>query len=483
MKNKDNRGNSPSVVNREDMSNPSQSDSIAMFQAITGGNEARAKQYLQFANWNVELAISNWFERGEQADEEPAAVPPPIMPSTLPEQQPVDDFVGHVPGGLSLQLNKLVRLTPLLSVYAKADNKLLPLKALLAKVKIVGFVADVELSQRFHNQYDHSIEAVYALASSPYLHLYRFQFEHYNAALTNFEVEVDGKVYKGVCKNKTKAKDDYDDAIASGFGAYMVEQGEFIFWSVIDFYAGKKEDIGTVYVGNLLPGKECRLTIRYVMELEADEKYIRFNLPATRTRLLKIDGDEVPIQIVYFLTSSQSSGLGIAVDIRMKSAIKKLKCLSEHKIESNITANSAAVVLRDAQPQGTFNTEYPFYEVGGKEFVLLIKVDKPHEPVSVLEIFEPDTKLGEETANPNRQATETSDGDVIMGTTDDLSRFGPQPGNYVDPLLGAFGPLGAHDPFLDAFGLQPGSFFSVEDFPQPRSGGFIGFDEPPVPCM
>lgn len=45
-------------------------------------------------------------------------------------------------------------------MYSKADNKMLPLKALLAKVKIVGFVADIELSQRFVNQYDYSIEAL-----------------------------------------------------------------------------------------------------------------------------------------------------------------------------------------------------------------------------------------------------------------------------------------------------------------------------------
>ena len=44
--------------------------------------------------------------------------------------------------------------------------------------------------------------------------------------MTNFEVQVGDKVFKGLCKAKDEAINDYDDAIASGHGAYLVEQGE-----------------------------------------------------------------------------------------------------------------------------------------------------------------------------------------------------------------------------------------------------------------
>lgn len=120
----------------------------------------------------------------------------------------------------------------------------------------------------------------------------RFQFEHYNAALTNFEVEVDGKIHKGVCKSKARARDDYDDAIASGFGAYMVEQGSL---KVIYLLTGsvKRQDLCQVSIGNLLAGKECRLSIRYVMELDVEEDSLKFCLPATRTRLQKLEDDKV----------------------------------------------------------------------------------------------------------------------------------------------------------------------------------------------
>lgn len=61
---------------------------------------------MQFANWNVELAVSNWFERGESADANPdafanipAPAPPPLVQQVeVPEE---DEYVGVLPGGMS----------------------------------------------------------------------------------------------------------------------------------------------------------------------------------------------------------------------------------------------------------------------------------------------------------------------------------------------------------------------------------------------
>jgi len=54
---------------------------------------------------------------------------------------------------------------------------------------------------------------------------HRFSFENYNSALTNFEVEVDGKLFKGECKDSKVAKEEFETAKAAGHGAYMVEKG------------------------------------------------------------------------------------------------------------------------------------------------------------------------------------------------------------------------------------------------------------------
>lgn len=46
-------------------------------------------------------------------------------------------------------------------IYSKKDNVLVPLKALFVKAKIVNFIADVEIAQRFVNEQTYPIEAVY----------------------------------------------------------------------------------------------------------------------------------------------------------------------------------------------------------------------------------------------------------------------------------------------------------------------------------
>lgn len=39
------------------------------------------------------------------------------------------------------------------------------------------------------------------------------------------EVEIDDKLYKGECKDVNVAEDEYNDAVASGHGAYMSQKG------------------------------------------------------------------------------------------------------------------------------------------------------------------------------------------------------------------------------------------------------------------
>jgi hypothetical protein len=55
--------------------------------------------------------------------------------------------------------------------------------------------------------------------------LFRFSFENFNSALTNFEVQIGGKIYKGECKDSKVAKQEYEETKAAGHGAYLVEKG------------------------------------------------------------------------------------------------------------------------------------------------------------------------------------------------------------------------------------------------------------------
>jgi len=74
-------------------------------------------------------------------------------------------------------------------------------------------------------------------------------------------------------KKKNDAFNDYDNAISSGKGAYLLEKA-------------KKEGVYKINVGNLPPGKEAILRMKYVTELETEGESIKFSIPCTRTRLV-----------------------------------------------------------------------------------------------------------------------------------------------------------------------------------------------------
>lgn len=52
-----------------------------------------------------------------------------------------------------------------------------------------------------------------------------------------------------------------------------------------------------------------------------------------------------------FFKHTQSSGIAMAIDIKMNSSIKELKSTT-HKIDMDINGERGAVTLKDLQPQG-----------------------------------------------------------------------------------------------------------------------------------
>ena len=68
-------------------------------------------------------------------------------------------------------------------------------------------------------------------------------------------------------KEKEKAKDAYDDAVASGGGAFLLEQD------------AERPNVFSVNVGNLPPKKECVVSLTYVTEAEVDGDQLVFKLP------------------------------------------------------------------------------------------------------------------------------------------------------------------------------------------------------------
>jgi Ca-activated chloride channel family protein len=113
----------------------------------------------------------------------------------------------------------------------------LPLDAVDVRAAIAGTSARVELTQDFRNPFDVPLEATYIFPLPD------------RAAVTAMRMECAGHVVAGVLKERARAREEYDQAIAEGRRAGIAEED--------------RPDVFTMRVGNIVPGE--RVTVRLVL--------------------------------------------------------------------------------------------------------------------------------------------------------------------------------------------------------------------------
>jgi Ca-activated chloride channel homolog len=113
----------------------------------------------------------------------------------------------------------------------------LPLDAVDVRAAIAGTSASVELTQGFRNPFDIPLEATYIFPLPD------------RAAVTAMRMECDGHVVEGALRERSRAREDYDQAIAAGQRAAIAEED--------------RPDVFTMRVGNIAPGE--RVTVRLVL--------------------------------------------------------------------------------------------------------------------------------------------------------------------------------------------------------------------------
>ena len=86
--------------------------------------------------------------------------------------------------------------------------------------------------------------------------------------LSKFEAEIDGKRIQTQIKEKNRAREEYEDAVAGGNTAVMAERSK-----------KKKEETLTLKLGNLLPGQEATLRLQIVNQMEIIGGHYAFTLP------------------------------------------------------------------------------------------------------------------------------------------------------------------------------------------------------------
>ncbi len=116
-------------------------------------------------------------------------------------------------------------------------------------------LAEVTVSQTYRNDERVNIEAVYTFPLP------------LDAVLLDLKVEIGGRVLKGVVVEKKAAEEKYEDAVAAGDAAVMLEVLE--------------PGLYTMNVGNLLPEEKATITFSYAILYRWAGDRLRFFLPTT----------------------------------------------------------------------------------------------------------------------------------------------------------------------------------------------------------
>ncbi|XP_066458219.1 von Willebrand factor A domain-containing protein 5A-like [Eleutherodactylus coqui] len=146
---------------------------------------------------------------------------------------------------------------PCCGLIVVESKKPVPLKGISVDVQVKGFVADVSATLKYKNEEEKALEAIFVFPMDE------------DSAVYTFEATVGGKTIAADLQEKKKAHKTYDEAIKQGQQAFLLKEDE------------NSADVFSCNVGNLPPGQEAAVTLKYVRELpvEADEA-VRFVLPA-----------------------------------------------------------------------------------------------------------------------------------------------------------------------------------------------------------
>ena len=227
-----------------------------------------------------------------------------------------------------------------------------PLTGVSIEAEITGLCARVAVAHRYVNRESTPIEAVYVFPLNE------------GAAVCGFEAVVDGTLVVGEVQEREKAFETYDEAIAEGHGAFLLDE--------------ERPDVFQASVGNLLPGKEVLVRLTYVTELSIDGGRARFTIPTTVSPRYAPAGDHTGVGRPDAQTLnppvawSVPYGLDLSIRIAMPGRITALESPS-HPI--SLTLNECDATVQLAQAQAALD----------REFVLSIQASGMDSPQAIVE--------------------------------------------------------------------------------------------------
>ena len=223
----------------------------------------------------------------------------------------------------------------------------IPLQGVRIEACLTGLGSEVTVTQRYTNLEAVDVEAVYV-----------FPLEE-GAAVCGFTARVGDRLIHGRVEERDKAFEVYDDAMAAGHGAFLLDQ--------------ERPNIFTVSVGNLRPQQTIEIAMTYVTLLAFEGTAVRLLIPTTVSpryvpagppEVGQPDGEHVnpPAQ------ETVPYGLTLSVEIRDTSM---------RQIESPSHA-----IRTTPHPHGTTVTLASTQVALDHDFVLLMQPEDAHQPVA-----------------------------------------------------------------------------------------------------
>ena len=206
-----------------------------------------------------------------------------------------------------------------------------PLTGVRIDVVARGTASAVTVAQRYVNREEVPVEAVYS-----------FPLEE-GAAVFGFEAVIGEKRVVGRIAEKEKAFEEYDQAMADGHGAYLLDQD--------------RANLFTASVGNLLPGQQAVITVRYVAPLERHGDQVRLKVPTTvapryipEAQLRSMDPAEFDHLNPPTVPGGVPYGLALRVEYDGAREVLGVECPS-HPVKVGIAGRTATVELSGAEVQ------------------------------------------------------------------------------------------------------------------------------------
>jgi len=129
----------------------------------------------------------------------------------------------------------------------------IPLQKINFDASITGMFAQVSCEQEFENQNDVPVEAVYVFPLPE------------DASVAGCEIVIGDKRIEAELKEKEQAKKEYDDAVAAGHHAGLLEQ--------------RRANIFAINVGGIEPGENIKVVIVYNQRVPWQDSGGRFTIP------------------------------------------------------------------------------------------------------------------------------------------------------------------------------------------------------------